>query len=235
MSDNLWVNFLGYKVKAMIHPIVSIAAFFVDQLSQAPVQIQCVQQTAATPEWKWWMSALAPWIGPLLSGVVSIYVAWRVFHWQGEKDRKQWIRDQKMAEWRELLGKANEVHSVFLRAESPNPIVSMNTLMEDLPSARLGLKECWSRCLFVSDVLKTKENGEIHQAFDKKLDEGERSIRGSGIARRALVPIAEPIPENFIVNQTLFDKEVATYNELKAADNSFQSWILSVAKDDLDT
>lgn len=78
-----------------------MAAFFVDQLSQAPVVIQC--EPAAPEPWKWWFGALAPWIGPLLSGVVSIYVAWRVFHWQGKKDREQWILDQKLEEWRELI------------------------------------------------------------------------------------------------------------------------------------
>jgi len=31
----------------------------------------------------------------------------------------------------------------------------------------------------------------------------------------------------------LFDQEVIIYNELKAADNSFGSWILSVAQHDL--
>ena len=67
-----------------------------------------MQQAASEPEWKWWLSALAPWVGPLLSGAVTIYIAWRVFNWQGEKDRKQWIRDQKKAEWVELLDAIND-------------------------------------------------------------------------------------------------------------------------------
>jgi hypothetical protein len=100
----------------MIIHAASIAAFFVDQVTQAPVQVQCVQQAAPSPEWKWWMSALAPWVGPLLSGVVSIYVAWKVFHWQGEKDRKQWIRDQRRAEWKDLLVKIAEIeHEIPIR------------------------------------------------------------------------------------------------------------------------
>ena len=138
---------------------------------------------------------------------------------------------QKKAEWKDMLGKTTEVHRVFQRAESPNPIVSVNTLMEELPSARLELKECWSRCLFIADVLKTNERRNI--AFDKKLDEGEREMRASDIARRASVPCTEQIPVNFIGNQTLFAQSVTTYNELKAADDSFGSWILSVAQDDL--
>ena len=90
-------------MKAMIHHAASMAALFVDQLAQAPVEVQCAQQAAASPEWKWWISALAPWVGPLLSGVVSIYVAWKVFHWQDKKEHRRWFLDQKRQEWRELL------------------------------------------------------------------------------------------------------------------------------------
>jgi hypothetical protein len=49
------------------------------------------------------MSALAPWLGPLISGAVSIYVAWNIFCWQGRKDRERWVIDQEKAEWKELL------------------------------------------------------------------------------------------------------------------------------------
>lgn len=49
------------------------------------------------------MSALAPWIGPLLSCAASIFVAWWVFRRQSKKEQEQWLRDQKKAEWRELL------------------------------------------------------------------------------------------------------------------------------------
>jgi len=90
----------------MLH-LVTTAAVFVDQVQQAPMVAQCVQP-APEPEWKWWLGALAPWVGPLLSGLVSIYIAWRVFRWQGKKDRAQWLLDQKKAEWRELLDLVRE-------------------------------------------------------------------------------------------------------------------------------
>lgn len=86
----------------MIPHAAPMVAFFVDQMVPAPVLVNCAQ-AAPGPDWKWWVSALAPWIGPLLSGVVSIYVAWRVFRWQGEKEHNSWVRDQKKAEYRELV------------------------------------------------------------------------------------------------------------------------------------
>jgi hypothetical protein len=93
----------------MILHAASMIAVFVDQAKQAQCAVQCIP--AVQEPWKWWFGALAPWIGPLLSGVVSIYVAWKVFHWQGKKDRAQWVLDQKKAEWSALLrGVANVFH-----------------------------------------------------------------------------------------------------------------------------
>lgn len=83
-----------------------------DTVSQTPVVIQCAQ-AVPEPEWKIWLSALAPWIGPLLSGVVSIYVAWKVFCWQGKKDHDRWVLDQKKAEWKELFSAVTEVQKEF--------------------------------------------------------------------------------------------------------------------------
>ena len=36
-------------------------------------------------------------------------MAWRVFRWQGEKDHKAWIRDQRKAEWSAILGRLTAV------------------------------------------------------------------------------------------------------------------------------
>jgi hypothetical protein len=216
----------------MIFHVVTAIAVLADQAKSTQCLVQCVQ-AAQEPGWKWWLSSLAPWVGPLLSGIVSIYVAWRVFHWQGEKDRQQWIRDQKKAEWKDLLEKTAQVDGVFQRAESPNKCKSMKIIMEELPTARLELRKCWSRCLFIADIIKTGENKETYLAFDQKLDSGERSIRGSDIAQIATVPLTVPLSENYIGNNALFEQSFATYKDLKAANDSFGSWMLSVALQDL--
>lgn len=126
----------------MILHAVSIAALFVDQLAYAPVMIQCAQ-SAPKPEWKWWFGALAPWVGPLLSCVVSIYVAWKVFRWQGGKDRRQWIRDQKMAEWKELITYIAEIQKDL-------PIVLTGVRKyEGLEPAVLRIVSRLRNCLFI--------------------------------------------------------------------------------------
>jgi len=98
----------------MILHVVSISAFFVDQLGPAPVVANCAQATSGT-DWKWWVSALAPWIGPLLAGVVSLFVAWKLFRWQGEKEHNSWVREQKKAEYRELVDLLYDAITVVVR------------------------------------------------------------------------------------------------------------------------
>lgn len=102
------------------------------QLQQAstPVQVQMVTDTG----FKWWLSSLAPWVGPLLSGVVSIYVAWKVFQWQGRKEREQWVRDQKKAAWKDILKGIAEVQRVVRAGEALNGknIDAIRTQLEDI-------------------------------------------------------------------------------------------------------
>jgi hypothetical protein len=96
-------NFLEYKAEVVTIHSISILAVLADHV------VPLCHQIASDVQWKWWLTSLAPWVGPLLSCVVSIYVAWKVFRWQAEKDRKQWIRDQSKAEWKELLVKIAEI------------------------------------------------------------------------------------------------------------------------------
>jgi len=126
----------------ILHAATIAAFFFVDQTQQAQCAVQYVQPVPE--EWKWWFGALAPWVGPLLSGVVSIYVAWKLFHWQGEKDRKQWIRDQKKAEWRELLDAARECQfdlEIGLTERSILPSIGPKELLERLMKIAVILED----------------------------------------------------------------------------------------------
>jgi hypothetical protein len=133
----------------MILHAASIAAFFVDQLAQAPVQIQCVQQSTPSPEWRWWMGALALWVGPILSTAGSIYVAWRVFRWQSTKDKSQWLLENKKTEWRALLELASKVeHFMPSVGEGGESISAVHD-----PSFRQHLRDMTEtvlKCVFIS-------------------------------------------------------------------------------------
>jgi hypothetical protein len=90
------------EVEVMVLHAASAVAGVADQMMQAPFVVQCVQ-AVPEPKWKWWLTLFAAIFGTLLSTVGSIYVAWRVFRWQGVKDRRAWIRDQQRAEWSAIL------------------------------------------------------------------------------------------------------------------------------------
>jgi hypothetical protein len=130
-----------------------MAAFFIDQMAYAPVMIQCAQ-SAPEPEWKWWLGALAPWVGPLLSGVVSIYVAWKVFRWQGEKDRKQWTLDQKKAEWREILTVCNDIDEQYLTPYRQDE--TLDALIERVRGLHGRVRSLSCKYVFISDTLNSE-------------------------------------------------------------------------------
>jgi hypothetical protein len=164
----------------MILHAASIAAFFVDQLAQPPVQVQCVQQATPSPEWKWWIGALAPWIGPLLSGVVSIYVAWRVFHWQGEKDRKRWALDQKKAEWSALLrGVANVFHITnFTPLNGWNGEIATRIAAE-LERALEEISIACANCIFLANFRQNKEGEKKISEFLKNTKLQTQKLKGN--------------------------------------------------------
>jgi len=141
----------------MIHPIVSIAAFFVDQVSQAPVQVQCVSNAGQDPIW----------VRLLFDAVPSIFalgIAALVFYWNGGRERKQWvrnqeaaheqwIRDQKKAEWRELLDAviACELYIVISDKKEKGEIESSACQQMESALAMLKVKHCLEDRVFIDN------------------------------------------------------------------------------------
>ena len=140
----------------------AMMAFFMDSGQCA---IKCIPPVSE-PDWKWWLGALAPWVGPLLSGVVSLYVAWRLFRWQGEKDRKQWFRDQKKAEWSRLLeGAANINRIVYLGKTMTREIEE--GLKNELKPAIRALSVALANCIFLEEFRPNSEKGKRITDFIK--------------------------------------------------------------------
>lgn len=137
----------------MTHAL-SLATILVDPVAQARVVVQCAR-TGSEPEWRFWVTALAPWIGPLMSGVVSIYVAWKVFRWQGKKEHEQWIRDQKKAEWRELLDVVSSSQTDLVRAGIPLEQIQENAMEESLRAkeALLAVDRTFDDRLFINPAI----------------------------------------------------------------------------------
>jgi hypothetical protein len=93
----------------MVLHVAALAGFFLSS--------ETVNPAIPEPEWKWWLKLLAEVVGPLISTAGSIYVAWRVFRWQGKKDRDQWARDQRVTEWKSLVELTAEFEQIMPEGE----------------------------------------------------------------------------------------------------------------------
>jgi hypothetical protein len=95
-------------VEAMILHVASIAAFFVDQLAQAPVQIHCIQQAAPESWLKWLLPTIVQTVVSLASITAGVLIAVWSFRKNRQTEHERWILDQKKAEWVELLNAIND-------------------------------------------------------------------------------------------------------------------------------
>jgi hypothetical protein len=87
----------------MILHFASTAVHFADQLAQAPVQIQCMQEAAPESWLKLWLPTIVQTVVSLASITTGVWIALWSFHMTGKRDHFRWMLDQKKAEWREIL------------------------------------------------------------------------------------------------------------------------------------
>jgi hypothetical protein len=210
----------------MILHAVSTAAFFVDTVQQTPVLLNCTQ-AAPQPEWKWWAGALASWVGPLLSGVVSIYVAWRVFHWQGEKEHSAWIRDQKKAEWSGLLRSTAEIQRILRVVNTPNK-ERIERIVEKLKPAVHELSVASTGCVFLQDFFADPKKRAKFYSFIKNADYTSELVFGLRAVHR--YPDIAPTPQESgdLVMRILNETGRITQEYLE-----FNEWLRREAADDL--
>jgi hypothetical protein len=184
---NLWGNFLGYKVKAMILHAVSIAAFFMDQLAQAPVVVQCVVPPNADPEWKQWI----PTAVSLLSVGIGLWIANRTirnareltewsFRATSEKDHEQWLRDQKKIEWSALLrGVANVFHITnFTTLNGWNGKIA-NRIATELEQALEEISIGCANCIFLDNFRQNSEGDKKIKDFVKEIKLQTQRLKGN--------------------------------------------------------
>jgi hypothetical protein len=148
----------------MILHAASIAAFFVDKLAQAPVQVQCVQQATPEPMLKW----LLPTIVQTVVSLASISAGVLIAVWSFKRNRhteyeqwirnqkaghEQWVRDQKKAEWRELLDAiiACELYMVIADKRSIGEILSSSHQQSETALAMLKVKHCLEDRVFIDN------------------------------------------------------------------------------------
>jgi hypothetical protein len=125
-------------VKEMALHVAAMMAVFVDQVAQAPVAVNCPASAPELP-WKWIIQSVAPVAGGTLIAVWSFVVNRR-------SEQRQWVRDQKKAEWRELLETLNSNLLPFAKKEAIN-----SGMIESIVSLQRCLD---SRIFIASEILK---------------------------------------------------------------------------------
>ena len=191
-------------------------ALFADQVQQAPIVIQSVQATPES-EWKWWLKLIAEILGPLLSTAGSIYVAWRVFHWQGRKDREQWARDQKREEWKHLIQLTAEYEQVMPLGQPGSSTVEA-VRHKVLPLCdRIG--QLTSEALFIAPTLSAAE---IRLRLSQIMQETDWAIGR-----------IDSFPQSSLADQAKLGTPVENAFEIRRGLQELHATLLSLAQKDL--
>jgi hypothetical protein len=145
----------------MILHAASIAAFFVDQLAQVPVQIQCVSNAGQDPIW----------VRLLFDAVPSIFalgIAALVFYWNGGREHRRWVLDQKRAEWKEVLNAVNASHTDLLRASVPEEQVDESNRKEYVLAQEniLAVDRVFGDRLFIDSAIMESLKAQWHAVWE---------------------------------------------------------------------
>jgi hypothetical protein len=90
----------------------ALLALFADQATQAPVVVQCPQ--AAPESWvKWLLPNIVQTAVSLLSIAAGVLIAVWSFRRNRQTEHGQWVRDQRLGEWRELISAVASVEDLI--------------------------------------------------------------------------------------------------------------------------
>jgi hypothetical protein len=150
----------------MILHAASIAAFFVDQLVQAPVQIQCVQQTAPESWLKWLLPTIVQTVVSIASITAGVGIAVASFRANKKTEHEKWIRDQKKAEWSQLLECAANINRIVYLGQTMNREIEEGLKNELKPAIR-ALSVALANCIFLEEFRPDSEKGKKITDFIK--------------------------------------------------------------------
>jgi hypothetical protein len=205
----------------MLH-VATMLAFFVDQVGQAPVVVQC-PQSAPEPWWKWWAQSVIPVAGGTLIAVWSFVQNRKSEQRQWERNQEAghevWIRDQKRVEWKDILRAAADMEIAIpavAKIQDRYDLVSKN-----LPGMIAQLLGARGACIFISDVLAREESIEVFMEFARVAASGAEYFQGFDVRTETDRAVRESC-------QTKYD-------ELRNAYLKFCGWLQAEAKKDLES
>jgi len=200
----------------MIHSVVSMVAVFVDQMTQAPVVVQCAP--VATESWlKWLLPAAVQTVVSLLSIAAGVMIAVWSFRRNRQSEHEQWIRDQKRTEWKEILQATADMENAI-------PAVAKiqeryDSVAKCLPRKIARLLATRGSCVFVGEVLDLPGSSAAFSDF----------IRIAAGAAEYLQGFNAQLETNPGVRQSCENK----YEEIRVAYLKFCDWLRAEARKDL--
>jgi len=128
----------------MILQAATFIAFLVNEVSPAPIVVQCGSTGGQDPLWSRLLITVIP-------SILALGIAWMAFRWNSQKDQKRWALDNKKAEWQELVkfasAKEQFMPSVAIGGELIAAVndPSFNQHLRDMTRAVLN-------CVFISET-----------------------------------------------------------------------------------
>ena len=87
----------------MILHTAALSACLIDQVQSSPIVVQLVQKSEPESWHKWLLPTIIQTVVSLGSIASGVCIAWWSFNRSARTEHEQWVRDQRKAEWRELL------------------------------------------------------------------------------------------------------------------------------------
>jgi hypothetical protein len=93
-------------VEAMISDVLATIGLIVQQVKQTPITVQLTPPP--DPWWRWLLPTIVQTVISLASISAGVLIAIWSFRANRKTEHEQWVRDEKKAEWRELLDVLSE-------------------------------------------------------------------------------------------------------------------------------
>jgi hypothetical protein len=216
----------------MILHAASIAAFFVAQTPQAQYAVQCVQAAPGT-----WLDRLLYFLPQFMVSVIPVAggvgIAWMAFRWNRKKERAQWVRDQKITEWRKLLECISEFDSLFpgyvsdLEGFYHNEEVR-GKFLDKLQKNIDAINQCRLMSLVIASCISKRECREKFDGYIEDIRSNMEGIVNGCIIQKEFLKIGE-IARMVKLKQETNDR----YTDLRKTYEELRIWTLSLALSDL--
>jgi len=148
----------------MVLHIVTLIAALVGESAQTPLHVQCVLQSTPDPWWKWLLPTLVQTIVSSLSIGGGVVIAVWSFRRNRQTEHEQWLRDQRRAEWGDLLDKVGAV-SVAMTIDRPKQQMS-----DSLMNAVIELTQCLDARMFIDQEVLDRSYAGLTECLEMLSD-----------------------------------------------------------------